>query len=356
MTDRLLELVRDLPPVAVHLVVVLVVGGESALLVGTVLPSLSVVLAAGALAAAGVLHVGVLLPSLVLAVVVGDQLGLATGRVLGPRLRTSRLGRRVGPAVWDRAEGVLAAHGALAVLVARFVPVARTLVPHLAGAAGVSRARVAAASAVAGSLWAGAEVAAGYVAGRAAGGWRPQLPWWVVALVVVGVVVVAAVLLGTSRRSGTPTPSGGAGRARGAQATDHPGDEHVDRGRGQRARGRCEATGGDRAHGAEHRRVAQVQLVPAQMGQRRREPVDEVGEVTLDRLLDRESHRRTGAAGPGRDAGRSMDAPDQQTDSGRSPTEACGDPSLRTARARPRPGSGRGRPRSGGLHPFRERV
>lgn len=265
--DRLLEVVRDLPPTAVHLVVVLVVAGESALLVGTVLPTLSLVLAAGALAAAGVLHVGILVPSLVLAVVVGDQVGLATGRVLGPRLRASRLGRRAGPTVWDRAEAVLARHGALAVLVARFVPVARTLVPHLAGAAGVPRARVAAASAAAGSLWAGAEVAAGYLAGRAAGGWRPALPGWVVALVVLVVLAVAAVVVLVRRRAGEGDGSGGrARRGRGAQAADDPRDEHVDRRRGERLRGRREAPGGDRTHGAEHRRVAQRQLVPTEVG------------------------------------------------------------------------------------------
>lgn len=266
MTDRLLEVVRDLPPTAVHLVVVLVVAGESALLVGTVLPTLSLVVASGALAAAGVLHLGLLVPSLVVAVVVGDQVGLATGRVLGPRLRSSRLGRRAGPAVWDRAEAVLARHGALAVLVARFVPVGRTLVPHLAGAAGVPRARVAVASALAGSLWAGAEVTAGYLAGRAAGGWRPDLPWWVVALGALVVLSVAAVLVGRVRRDGGADGSGGrARRSRGAQTADDPRNEHVDRGGGQRTRGRCEAPGGDRAHGAEYRGVAQCELLATQV-------------------------------------------------------------------------------------------
>lgn len=266
MTGWLSGFVGDLPPVALHVVVVLVVGGESALLVGTFLPSLSVVVLAGGLAAAGVLQVGVLLSSLVVAVVVGDQLGHATGRFLGPRLRESRLGRRAGTAAWGRAESFLGAHGALAVLVARFVPVARTLVPHLAGAAGVARVRVALASAVAGSVWAGAEVGIGYVAVRSAGGWRPDLPWWAPAPAMLGVLVVAVLVTRRARRAGGTSGSGGAGRCGGAQPADDPGDEHVDRARGQRAGDRCQTPRGDRADGAEHCGVPQRQLLAAQVG------------------------------------------------------------------------------------------
>ncbi len=98
-----------------------------------------------------------------------------------------------------------------------------------------------ASAAAAGSLWAGAEVAAGYLAGRAAGGWRPALPGWVVALVVLVVLAVPPSSSwcadGPVRATGQVVGPAAAGRA----AADDPRDEHVDRRRGERLRGRREA-------------------------------------------------------------------------------------------------------------------
>ncbi|MFJ4878401.1 DedA family protein [Streptomyces sp. NPDC088745] len=58
----------------------------------------------------------------------------------------------------------MARRGGRAVLLTRFVPVVRTLAPHLAGATGVPYRRIAPSSLLAAPLWAGAEAGAGYAA------------------------------------------------------------------------------------------------------------------------------------------------------------------------------------------------
>ncbi|WP_338780093.1 VTT domain-containing protein [Streptomyces sp. DG1A-41] len=98
------------------------------------------------------------------AAVAGDLLGHRIGALLGDRLRTGRLGRRVPATAWRNAETRMDRRGGQAVFLARFVPVLRTLTPHLAGATRLPYHRIAPFSAAAALLWATAEAGTGYAA------------------------------------------------------------------------------------------------------------------------------------------------------------------------------------------------
>ncbi|MFY7634669.1 DedA family protein [Streptomyces sp. NY05-11A] len=63
------------------------------------------------------------------AVVAGDFLAHRTGALLGDRLRAGAVGRRIPGTAWQRAEALMTRHGGRAVLLARFLPVVRTLAP-----------------------------------------------------------------------------------------------------------------------------------------------------------------------------------------------------------------------------------
>ncbi|MFM9589165.1 DedA family protein [Streptomyces scabiei] len=185
------DLLGHLPPVAVYAVVAAAVLAESVLLVGAFIPTLTLLLTAGALARTG--HVSLLLIIAVAAgaVVAGDLLAHRTGRFLADRLRTGRAGRRVPPAVWERAETLMARHGGRAVLLARFVPVVRTLAPHCAGAARLPYHRIAPYSVTAACVWAAAEASVGYAA---ASSLQRVLTLAGPAAAVVALTVLAAVL------------------------------------------------------------------------------------------------------------------------------------------------------------------
>lgn len=156
-------LIGQVPPPAAYALVATAVLAESVLLIGAFVPTLTLLLASGALARAGGLRLTLVIAVASCAVVAGDAIGHRTGRLLGSRLRTGRLGRRI-PAAWQRAETLMTRRGGQAIFLARFVAGVRTLAPHLAGATGRPYRRIAPYSLLAAPLWAGAEAMAGYAA------------------------------------------------------------------------------------------------------------------------------------------------------------------------------------------------
>ncbi|WP_030935907.1 DedA family protein [Streptomyces sp. NRRL S-646] len=162
--NALSDLVGHLPPSLAYTVVALAVLAESILLVGAFIPTLSLLLTAGALACAGHLSFPLVIAAATGAVVVGDFLAHRTGRLLGDQLRAGRVGRRIPGAAWHRAETLMTRHGGRAVLLARFLPVIRTLTPHFAGATRLPYRHIAPYSVTAACLWATAEAGVGYAA------------------------------------------------------------------------------------------------------------------------------------------------------------------------------------------------
>jgi len=98
--------------------------------------------------------------------VVGDSLGYELGRHLGPSIRRSRLGRRVGEERWAQAENYLARRGGRAIFLGRFIGVLRALVPALAGASRMPYRRFLFWNSLGGLIWAPGIVGLGYLAGR----------------------------------------------------------------------------------------------------------------------------------------------------------------------------------------------
>ena len=168
---------------------------ETAVLAGLVLPGELVVLLGASIAAGGAVAPPLVAVAATTGAVVGDGLGFALGRRLGPRLRTGRLGRLVGDQRWQRAEDVLSRSGGRAVVAARFVGLVRPLAPPLAGLSGVPYRRFAVASALGAALWSALLVAIGTAFGESAeavGDAIGLVGWGVVAL-GVPVATVAAV-------------------------------------------------------------------------------------------------------------------------------------------------------------------
>ena len=109
---------------------------ESGLLVGFFLPGDSLLFTAGLLSAAGTMPaLWILLLTIPLAAIAGDQVGYAIGRKAGPavfRRPDSRFFRRE---YVEKAEGYFERYGARTIVIARFVPIVRTFAPVMAGVA-----------------------------------------------------------------------------------------------------------------------------------------------------------------------------------------------------------------------------
>ncbi|MFD8342221.1 DedA family protein [[Kitasatospora] papulosa] len=158
------QLLGHLPPHLAYAVVAGAILAESVLLIGAFIPTLTLLLTAGALARSGEISLPLIVATAAAAVVVGDLLAHRTGRLLGTRLRTGRIGRRIPPVAWRQAERLMNRHGGRAIFIARFLPVVRTLAPHFAGATRLPYRRIAPYSVTAACLWATAAISAGYAA------------------------------------------------------------------------------------------------------------------------------------------------------------------------------------------------
>jgi membrane protein DedA with SNARE-associated domain len=110
-------------------------------------------------------------------------------------------------AAWDRATDVLRRRGAVAVLVAIFLPVLRTLVPAAAGASGLPFRRFLPAVMVGAAAWCALHIGIGAAAGTAARqveNWVGRGSWVLAALLVAAIAVVVLVKRGrgVTRRTG----------------------------------------------------------------------------------------------------------------------------------------------------------
>ncbi|MFP3989718.1 DedA family protein [Streptomyces sp. E11-3] len=168
---------------------------EAAVLIGVVLPGGTTLFTAGMLAAAG--EGGLSLPWVLLAgtagTVLGVEAGYWTGLRAGPPLLARLRGERLRAGV-ARVEELLALHGPVAaVLVARCVPVARTLSGPVAGALGIPVRTFTLWQSVAGVVWASATTLCGYFLGSV-------LPGLQAYLLVFGVMLLVVLIVSGVRR------------------------------------------------------------------------------------------------------------------------------------------------------------
>ena len=168
---------------------------EAAAFVGLFLPGEAAMILGGVLAFQGRASLGAMLLVACAGAVIGDSIGYEIGRHFGSRLRTGRLGRRVGEKRWDRAHDYVRKRGGRAVFFGRFVGVLRALVPAIAGSAGIPYGRFLAFNAAGGIIWASAFVLLGYAAGssyQVAERWAGRATAVLAALVILGLAIAFA--------------------------------------------------------------------------------------------------------------------------------------------------------------------
>jgi membrane-associated protein len=165
---------------------------EAPAFLGLVLPGELALLLGGVLAHQGRIPLGAALAVGVAGALAGDSAAYWIGRRWGPRLLTSRLGRRVGPARLHRVDALLLRGGGWALVVGRCTAGARVVLPGLAGMLGLRYRTFALWTGAAASVWAAAHVLLGYLAGA---GWRHihQLTGRVGVALALAVVVALAV-------------------------------------------------------------------------------------------------------------------------------------------------------------------
>ncbi len=188
----LLDLVQSVDPVTRTLLAGLGIMLETSVLVGLVVPGDTVVIVASTAVAGPVQWISMILV-VIAGALIGESVGFALGRWFGPRIRASRLGRRIGERHWARAERYLDRRGGIAVFVSRFLPVLHSLIPLTVGMSTMTYRRFISWTLPACVIWASAYVSVGAVA---AGSYRElseRLHW--AGYVFVGIIVLFAVVV-----------------------------------------------------------------------------------------------------------------------------------------------------------------
>lgn len=141
LLDTVLHLDRHLSAVIavyhtwIYCLVFVLIFAETGLVVTPFLPGDSLLFAIGALSAVdttGTLHAPLMWLLVCVAAILGNTSNYAIGRVLGPRAFTGRLSL-LKPEHLRRTEAFFARHGAVTILLSRFLPLLRTFAPFVAG-------------------------------------------------------------------------------------------------------------------------------------------------------------------------------------------------------------------------------
>ncbi|PPF25103.1 DedA family protein [Rathayibacter rathayi] len=191
LTD-ILDVVVSVPPIWRTLLAGLAIFFETTILAGLIVPGDTIVI----VSATGVtspLQFVALAVTVVVGALCGESVGFYLGRWFGPRIRSSRLGRRLGEKNWLRAERYLARRGGIAVFLSRFLPVLHSLIPLTVGMSGMRYRTFMAWTVPACVLWSSVYVGVG---AAAAGSYRELSEnLHGAGYVFVGVIVVFALLV-----------------------------------------------------------------------------------------------------------------------------------------------------------------
>ena len=141
----------------------------------------------------------VLIVLLTVAAILGDALNYSVGRYFGPRVFAWEESRWFNRAAFDRTHAFYERHGAITIIVARFLPFVRTFAPFVAGIAEMTYAKFALYNVIGAVLWVVGLSTLGYLIGNTAFV-KANFQWVTLAFIVIpGLPAVFEVLRSLDR-------------------------------------------------------------------------------------------------------------------------------------------------------------
>jgi membrane-associated protein len=182
--DRYLEAFTRDHGMWVYALLFAIIFVETGVVVMPFLPGDSLLFVCGTLAAVGGLSLPLLIALLITAAVLGDALNYSIGRRIGPRVWTFEQSRWFNRKAFERANAFYERHGAITIIVARFLPFVRTFAPFVAGVAAMSYRKFSLYNLVGGVIWVVSLTGLGYLIGNLP--WvKAHFSWVALALIVV---------------------------------------------------------------------------------------------------------------------------------------------------------------------------
>lgn len=168
--DSFITACIHLDPIAIikaggYVGIALFVFAESGILLGIFLPGDSLLFAAGLLSASGFLSIVPLVLFVIIAAILGDSTGYWFGAKMGDALFTRKDSRFFKQEYVTRTQKFFEKYGGRAIILARFVPIVRTIAPVLAGVGSMKYSRFLSYNVLGGALWGAGMISFGYFLG-----------------------------------------------------------------------------------------------------------------------------------------------------------------------------------------------
>ncbi len=167
----------------IYVLLVTIIFAETGLVFASLLPGDSLLFVAGAICAMGKMDLPLLMLLLTTAAIVGDAVNYSVGRWFGKALIART--RLVNPARLAYTQGFFDRYGGQTIVIARFLPIARTMAPFVAGFAKMAPKKFFLFNVSGGILWVVSLTAAGY--------WFGNLPFVRdnLTAVILGIIIVS---------------------------------------------------------------------------------------------------------------------------------------------------------------------
>lgn len=149
-----------------YLGIFFIIFAESGLFFGFFLPGDTLLFTAGLLASQGYFDITLLVLSVTLAAVLGDQVGYLFGTKIGPKIFTRDDSFFFKKRYIADTENFYKKHGKKAIVLARFIPVVRTFIPILAGVGKMHYATFVSYNIIGALIWATGITLLGYFLGQ----------------------------------------------------------------------------------------------------------------------------------------------------------------------------------------------
>jgi membrane-associated protein len=150
-----------------YAILFLIIFVETGLIVMPLLPGDSLLFAAGALAAStGSLDMRIMVPLLIVAALLGDNVNYFVGKFLGRQIKMRERILFFKREYITETENFYHKHGGKTVIMARFIPIVRTIAPFVAGAGSMNYSKYIGYCVAGAILWVGGVSTMGYVFGK----------------------------------------------------------------------------------------------------------------------------------------------------------------------------------------------
>ncbi len=165
-----------------------VIYAETGLLVGLILPGESLLFTAGYLSSLGLFNIWLILFFAFSAAVLADSTGYALGKKYGVKIFKENNNKILNNRNMERAENFYNKHGGKTVILARFVPFARTVIPIMAGVGKMRYATFLAFNIIGALLWTISIALIGFYLGKIIPNAEKYIVWIILAVVLIPLI------------------------------------------------------------------------------------------------------------------------------------------------------------------------